>query len=487
MFLTIPIPRAWLLIAGCLLLAGVVGAQDGSEIYNRRPSETAKARKQYEDNLRAHEGNEEILVLPGLVADRKRRSVEVLAESTGLAAEETVEFLLLGQESSHGYEGLFWSFAKPSDVHRALEFIGLKSGTPRNLALLGLGSDGDRVNVSVRMNGGPAVPAERLILDKEADKTLPEDGFVFAGSMQALPAAGAHESGYVADLYDPRAVVPLYSEPAAVLDIPRQVEKGEAYGRQVVNPERVAAKGALVTVIMTPRGTNGQAVARRVVFSVDVAAGGTGTVYRLTGTNGTVFSEAPALTPPLERLMAFKKDDAAVPGVDLSFGNALPIEDVRKVCAVLGMMEAMGAVKVRPPADGQLYYRAFLPDRAWFTPEGRPSQPWEVHLRLRDGKATGQLVQNEPLEDGDGQVPRFRRKTHDVPTPESLRKALDADTKGRVDAGRAELPDVLLVFVDPGVAYGQIVRFLAPVLGTHGTVYVFEDGTAPSPEKKDKR
>lgn len=462
-------------LASGLLFAGPLQAQDDAGVYSRRPAGTAKAREQYQANLKAHKANPEILVLPGLVADRTHRTVEVLAEATGLTEGEPVEFLLVDQGSSHGYESLFWSFAKPSDVHRALEFIGLKTGPPRNLALQGLGSDGDRVKLSVRKEGGAMVPAERLILDKETEKTLPEDGFVFAGSMMAAPADGAVDPRYVADVYDPRAVAPLYSELTAVLDIPRQVDKGEAYGRQAVNPDFLFEKGALVPIFMSPGASDGRRDPRRLGLSVQAVAGSTGVIFRLTGTNG-VLSQASAITPPLERLAELRKDDGVPPVAELSFGDTLPLAAIVKTCGILAVMEALGGVRINPPAAGQPYYRAFLPEKMWVLPEGRPTQPWELHLRTRGGKVTGELVWNEPVAGDDGETKRFNRKVVDAPSPERLRAALDADTRERTDSGRPQLPAVLLVFADPDLAYGQLMRFLAPVMGTHGTVYVFLGG-----------
>jgi hypothetical protein len=77
-----------------------------------------------------HADNPDILVLPGLVADRRGKHVDLMIESTGLGANEACEYLLVGPGSDHAYEALLWSFASPADIHTALRFIGMPTGSP---------------------------------------------------------------------------------------------------------------------------------------------------------------------------------------------------------------------------------------------------------------------------------------------------------------------------------------------------------------------
>ena len=70
-----------------------------------------------------------MLVLPG-AAGRPQKScvVTLWGEATGVSPDAPIEFLLIPTDSGHDYEALTISFAKPSDIHRALAFIGLKPG-----------------------------------------------------------------------------------------------------------------------------------------------------------------------------------------------------------------------------------------------------------------------------------------------------------------------------------------------------------------------
>ena len=120
-------------LLGNLVATKAQGMEAADESALAASAAQAKLRKKKRaEHRKAYEGNSDVLVLPGLVADRKERKVDILVEATGLAGGAVAEFLLVDQSSSHGYEALLWSFAKPSDVHAALLFIGLRPGAPYN-------------------------------------------------------------------------------------------------------------------------------------------------------------------------------------------------------------------------------------------------------------------------------------------------------------------------------------------------------------------
>ncbi len=424
-----------ILVAPCCLLA-----QETFESYGPKPSQAEAVRKLHEQHRAKHGKNADKLVLPGLIADRKTQTVEVFAETTGLDAESIIEFLLVDQTSGHGYEALVWSYAKPSDVHRALEFIGLKPGSPIAPATGRFWSDGDPVAVTVQVEEDKPFPMEELILDSKTGKPLPAEGFVFAGSVR-LP-----DGQYAADVYQPRSIASIYNEPGVVLDVPRQVSQGEVYGQQVVNPERVLTGGKLLTVILRPGTALGIRRGRQVQLAVTRNDGPTGLEFSLTETNSTVIKQSPELTPVLEQLVAIKP----APYVTVKFDEALPVGEVSKTCVLLSMLEGMlGAVRVNPPPAGQLYYRAFVPTKDWREPVGRLVQPWELHL----GK-TPELVRYDT-------EPELKRHTFPVADPAAMVARIGTT------------PPVLLVYANAGLTYGAVLKFVRPVLQTHRTVYVF--------------
>jgi outer membrane protein assembly factor BamB len=93
--------------------------------------------------------------------------------------------------------------ARPSDIHKALEQLGLKPGTPARgegqaasgpevglyLALPGIVSDQPRL-----------VPIERLMVDKRTSKPVPSFKWIFTGSVLRQPDPDKPAKAYAADL-----------------------------------------------------------------------------------------------------------------------------------------------------------------------------------------------------------------------------------------------------------------------------------------------
>ena len=156
------------------------GPEDAPDGYGGSPKRAAEAALFDQSNRTKHGNDEKMLVLPGLLANKDKQSVHILAEATGLEADTVIEFLLIDQTCGRGYESLLWSFAKPSDVHRALEFIGMRPGTPFHPEALQFWPKGERVVATVvpseeRTDAMP-MRLEKLIFDKETGTTLEETG-----------------------------------------------------------------------------------------------------------------------------------------------------------------------------------------------------------------------------------------------------------------------------------------------------------------------
>lgn len=455
-----------ILIVGAIWVPGALATQKPTENYGPQPAGGAEAKAQYEAHLAAFKGQPDKLVLPGLVADRKARTVEVLAECTGLKGGDIAEFLLVDHTSDRGYEALLWSYAKPSDVHRALEFIDLKAGAPFSPAQFRFWPEGDKVLLTLRTQDGDSAPIERLVIDKETGESLPEVGFIFSGSVKIPSREGKGEPGYGADVDDSRSVASVYNEPCTVLDLPRQVNRAEVYGKQVANPETGLVGGQRVTLVMTPGDPEGVLRAKHWVLSVDVGAASNGIAFQLGEAGKAVLHQETALTPMLERLVALGKGEIQA-YLSLSFGKRVPLQEVRKVCLVMGMMEKMKTLRFDPPVAGQLYYRAFMPDKEWMTPAGRPSLSWELHLSRQPTGSVGRLVWHEQVWPPDRSTPTYKPVAVEVATPAAVRARLEADKVWR------ESPGILLVYADPGLDYGEMLDWVGPALKIGKPVYVF--------------
>ncbi len=471
--------------------------------YGDRPTHAAGVTTAYEANLAKHKGAHDVLVLPGLVADRKARRVELMAEATGLTAETIVEFLLIDAGGSKGYESLLWSFARPSDVHRALEFIGMTPGNPFNPAKLRFWSKGERVVASVAAAddlgdsddlGDDDVPTrfERLVIDRSTGKSLPEVGFVFAGSLMVdVPGrqSGRHPGrAYAADVLDPQSVASIYNDPTTVLDVPRRVGQGAVYGTQIVGPAYDFAKHELVKIILEPEYKDGR---RRVVDLVlevrrsaaeappesgpaDRTGPAASVEFLLRDAVGKLMTEKPQL-PAVLRIFGRLIRQGHDPYVSVRFDAALRLSEVRQVCRLIGAIDCETGIRVEPPGPGQLYYEALLPDMELLDRGSRLIDPWELRLvRSREKveeKITAALTLHECVfVDGNSKP---EATTFDVETPDALRRQLDADAARRKAAGRRPGPPILLVFADANLTYGRLVDFLGPALTTHNIIHVF--------------
>jgi len=86
---------------------------------------------------------------------------------------------------------------KPSEVHAALESLGLKPGHPAE------GEDGvaegPEVKVSVVLPGGKTVPIEKTLVDKKTGKAMPALHWKFCGSAMKQPDPNKPEKVYGAD------------------------------------------------------------------------------------------------------------------------------------------------------------------------------------------------------------------------------------------------------------------------------------------------
>jgi hypothetical protein len=90
---------------------------------------------------------------------------------------------------------------KPSDVHKALQSLGLKPGKPAK------GEDatpeGPEVKISFELPGPGGtprrVPVERTLVDRKTGKTMPPLKFLFTGSVDKQPDPNKPEKVYGAD------------------------------------------------------------------------------------------------------------------------------------------------------------------------------------------------------------------------------------------------------------------------------------------------
>lgn len=425
-----------------------------------------QAQQRYAAYQERYADNPAVWVAPGVIARRDEARVEIWAEATGLPSDEPVEFILIAELSGHDYEAIAISYALPSAIHQALEFIGLPTGAPFNPRERRFFPRGERVRATVQWTDADDTEhhwqAEELIRDGRAQRALPVEGFAFVGS-QTIPQDGT--TVYVADAFEPMSIISIYNEPTTVLDRPRRVEQSEVYGVLHPYPDRQPTAGQWLEVVLEPEFTDGRRRVAPLTLAIQAQIDEYPVHLQLHADDGTPLHKAPTVGAVLETL---RERGAAGQTVFLSleWDSNLPLNELRDLIQVLSALETKGELHLEPPTDTQwLFHRAFMPQAEHRDPARRPSQVLELRIARNDDQDTRALIRH--IEDT-----RVRRE--DPFEPDITEYPLDApaDIPDVLEEIGHRLP-VLLVFAPAKLHYGDAMEWITPALDRLPTVYFF--------------
>ena len=461
-----PLPWGGGVVVVLVMLGGVAWGQFG-ELPPARGQTAAddkaaeEAKNAYEANLVKHRGNADVLVLPGLVADRKSKQVRIWGKATGVGHGDPVEFFVIPPDSGKEYEAMVVGFVKPSDVHRALEFIGMKGGRAVNFAANQFWPKGERVLMTVEWEqagkaGLQRVRAEELVIDARTGKALAKTGLVFTGSFWIKPEEEGGKERYAADVVDPRAIAANFNCWAAVMDVPRQAIQGEVYGSQKLNPAYQFAAGQGVQIVLEPEYKDGRV--RVVDLSLRAEIGARGVEFVLKDAAEKKVNEGPTLVHVLaacNTLIEGGRD----PFVAVSVDERMTVEQVRELYQLLMSVEGEEGIRIEGPAEGELFCRAFFPREDWRERKNRLGRPWELHLE--GGKDGTLILPADEIDDNRG----MGDLTFKVKSGEEVAKVL-TEKSDRFSMS-------VCVFVPGKMRYGEMMGFLRAGMKTHKTVYVF--------------
>lgn len=457
-----------------LLIIAISAAQTIADETNVTARTRNKTRSAALDagNRAAFDGNTNIMLRPGLIADRLHRTVRITAETIRLDAGKPVEFPLISEDSGKDYEALAISFALPSDVHAALEFIGIPPGKPVNPYASRFWPRGEPVNITFiydepagSSNITRTVPAAQLIADTRTRKPIPDEGFIFTGSELTPPVDPSSGTSlvYAADVFSPNCIAAVYNERTTVLDVPRRVAQHEVYSFLVPNPDRILPPATFATVTLEPRHKDGHLRVTDLTLALhSLGEDGSAAVWTVTlGKDTERGAGLDALTAHLTRLAAADRDLY----VALQPDDAMTIDAMRRLALFIESLEDRALIRIEPPPAGHPYYKTFLPNEKHRERAERPTQPWELYLRACGTGATGELVYVDEQWANDGKPSTYTEVRHPARGPDALPDLLQ----------KHDAPAVVLIFAESDLTYGALRRFIAPLLERKMIVYVFSN------------
>lgn len=431
-----------------------------------RAANLAAVQKEFQERKSSASGNADLLVLPGILANRADRTAEVAVEATGIAPRAIVEFFLIGLESGHDYESLFVSFASAKDIDQALRFLGMTPGRNALARPMAFWPKGERVRMSLKRPDGSLIPLESLVFDlasPEKDATLPETGFVYCGSRDSVTAPGKLAADV--DSEGPCSVASVYNEPTTLLDVPRLASQGEVYEKHLANPDPSMAKGAFLRLMLSPEPRSAERGPRVQDFTLAVRPAVDGAVEYAFLPAGATPSAWLGSAPLLDELKAAAKDHD--PFVTVDFSDDLPCGAAATAAKMLSLVDAEGCIHVEFPRDGQLYYRAFLPHEEWRDRAKRPTQALELRFAPGpDGSFAATMVSIREIwpEDGESLTPELKTTETAAATPKEFAK-LSAESGNDIPA--------LLVFAPAAATLDETMPFVRAVLDRRPNVYFF--------------
>ncbi len=417
-------------------------------------------------------GNEDILLRPGLVADRKSRTVVIDAEATGISPNEPVEFFIIGINSGHDYEAIAVAFACPGDVRQALEFIGLPPGRPVDFEKLYFWPKGERVLLTVDSDDEAVplknVPLEKLVFDKRIDAPMRTNGIVFTGSVY-LEEDG--ERKLAAATREPHSIAASYNEQESLLDVPMQAQQGSVYKYHHSNPAFPLRTGQRLVVTMRPERPL-TALPRVLDIKLQIKPANHETPAQSPG--DVVFLQQFAdadehnlqpltLNGWLEQIAAWNKAQRD-PFVTVSFHPGLPLKTVRELSRLLNSINSPQGIRVEPPPAGHLHFQAFLTDERLADRNQRNVQPPELHVaRVESGLQASLTLITETWHENQLR-PELSFEEVTLSTPKDLRQALER--------ANPRLP-VLLIYAADNITYGDILPYIGTASSSHHLIHVF--------------
>jgi len=371
----------------------------------------------------------------GVVASAADRTVRFLVEATGCAESSTVEFAAIGPLSDRAYESAFVTVASPAAIAAAFDRAGVPRGRPADVSRARLWPEGEKVSLSIRSWGTDTLAPTNLAAVLK-DLREADEGAVL-GSPAAWTAGARDDAGApVASTNIPCAVFALYNHAPSLLQLDGMFDQSSTYGR--FQTSRTFKPGELFEMTAA---WDGRARVKDVVARISA-------------------SNAVEVVKGLQEAAKDHEVHAA-----LAFDGTVSVGRAAQVAQAFALLDGK-SLRMNGAADGQFFFRAFLPEASWRQREGRIFQPFEVHVAA-DGAKT--LVFCEEDWSGPGVDPVLKPKTTPFADWTEL-PGLIAKT-----GEQGEKVNVMFLFAPKSCPVADLTPVLSATAGRIGTFYVFGD------------
>jgi hypothetical protein len=138
---------------------------------------------------------------------------------------------------------------KPSDVHKALESLGLKPGAPANPGDP-TPATGPELKISLELPGGQTIPIEKSLVDKKTLKPMPTLKWYFTGSVMKQLDPNKPEKTYAAD--NTLTLIGIFPVTDEVVIQSNLTMKDEPIVKMETNKGKLPPEGTAVKLIITP-------------------------------------------------------------------------------------------------------------------------------------------------------------------------------------------------------------------------------------------
>ena len=371
----------------------------------------------------------------GVAWDARAHTVRFLAEATGVGTGEPVEFFAIGPLSDRAYESLLVTVASPAAIAAAFDRAGVPRGRAVDASRARLWPYGEKLAVTVAPWGGaPSSSAPGGLAALVRDARAREEGDALGSPVVWTGGARDAAGAPVAATNAPCAVFALYNHAPSLLQLDGLFDQSSTYGR--FGAARACTAGDL--------------------FEITFAWDGR------THVEDVVVTLAP--TNAAQQIAALKaRAQARDVHVRLAFGAGVTVAEAAALAEAFAALDGRG-LKMNGCAPGQFFFRAFLPDPAWRSREGRIFQPFEVHVAA-DGART--FVFCEEDWSGDGLDPVLKPRA----TPFRDWRELPALIARTGEQG--EKVAVLFLFAPKTAPVASLAPVLKALGARIGTFYVF--------------